>query len=442
MKKKMKFQLMMISLFAIFMTMLASILIFSDLFLSQVREDLRNYAHLLRETGAFSVMEEGTLFNGMDGEIRVTWITGEGDVLYDNAADASHMANHLERPEIQDAILEGEGYQVRRSDTLEEDTYYLAIRLENGSILRVSKNADSIFSIIVKVCMFCVIIAAVVVLIAIIIANVMTKQFMKPLEDMVKQIDHSVVTVQGYEEIQPFLVKIRQQHEGILEASRARRDFTANVTHELKTPLTAISGYSELIESGMATGKEATNFAKNIHTNANRLLFLINDILKLSELDSLEGKETEFSEVNMEEIVTNCIEMLQLSADSYGVNVDYKGEILNITGDYGLLEELVYNLISNAIKYNNKGGHVWVTLGYKGEEKQPYLQVKDNGIGIPKESLERVFERFYRVDKSRSKERGGTGLGLAICKHIAAIHDAEIVIESEVKKGTSIQVLF
>lgn len=439
MKKRMKFQLIVIALVAILLTMAASLGVFFDLFQTQVKEDLCTYTHLLKETGAFSDAETIPEFMPEEAVIRITWIAANGTVLYDNDAPVGEMENHMERPEVKAAVENGEGYAVRNSDTLGEDTYYYALLMPDGSILRSARDTDSVWSLFTRVMVMAMGIAAVLITVSVILANFFTRQFMRPLKEMTSQIDRPGPPAAGYEEIQPFLTKIRQQHEDILAASKMRQDFTANVTHELKTPLTAISGYSEIIENRMATEEEAAHFAKNIHQNANRLLDLINDILKLSELDS-SSDTLAFQKVDLAKIAGNCVEVLRVNADSYGVFLSLDGESVNIQGDSGLLEELVYNLISNGMKYNNAGGHVWVYTGK--EDGHAVLAVKDDGIGIPAEYQSRVFERFYRVDKSRSKRTGGTGLGLAICKHIAMLHDAGIELKSEEGKGTEIRVVF
>ena len=222
-------------------------------------------------------------------------------------------------------------------------------------------------------------------------------------------------------------------------AERNRREFTANVSHELKTPLTAISGYAELIASGMTSGEDTIHFATEIHKSAERLQYLINDIIKLSELDSDDTK-IEFETLDLHEMALNCQAMMEIPAEKNEVTVEVQGDSTEIRGNRNLIDELIYNLCSNAVRYNKKGGKVTIMTGT--ENGHPTLTVKDTGIGIPKEAQKRVFERFYRVDKSRSKSTGGTGLGLAIVKHIVAQHEAQISLESEEGVGTTIKVVF
>ena len=225
----------------------------------------------------------------------------------------------------------------------------------------------------------------------------------------------------------------------LIPAFMARQDFTANVSHELKTPLTAISGYAELMEAGIVLGEEVKHYAKEIRHNSNRLLALINDIIHLSEMDRAEY-EVPMQQVNLSELVQNNLEGLRISAEQRNVALRYVGESANVYGNAGLLEELLWNLCDNAIRYNKENGMVKVQIE-KTKEKVNLI-VSDTGIGIPIEHQNRIFERFYRVDKSRSKETGGTGLGLAIVKHIVAQHDAELTLESVPGEGTKITVSF
>ena len=210
------------------------------------------------------------------------------------------------------------------------------------------------------------------------------------------------------------------------------------MSHELKTPLTAISGYAELIEHGMS-GENTERFASEIHKNAARLLTLINDIIQLSQLDGGK-KDVEYRDLDLFPLARECVDMLQMNAQKQNVTIRVQGGEAPVFADKQLMEELIYNLCDNAIRYNKKDGTVTVTTGI--ENGHTFLSVKDTGIGISAEHQERVFERFYRVDKSRSKATGGTGLGLAIVKHIVAQHGAKLTLESEQGKGTEICVEF
>ena len=222
-----------------------------------------------------------------------------------------------------------------------------------------------------------------------------------------------------------------------------RQEFTANVSHELKTPLTSISGYAELIETGIAKPEDVPDFGRKIHSEATRMIQLVNDILQLSKLDTVSetGDTPVMETVDLLEVAKECVERQKLNARRAYISLTYLGESAPVLGSRALLDELCQNLCDNAIRYNRPGGHVELRCGVGGDGC-PYFEVEDNGIGIPQDSQTRVFERFYRVDKSRSKATGGTGLGLAIVKHIALLHDAKIDLQSQVGTGTTIRVTF
>ncbi|MBR0306599.1 MAG: ATP-binding protein, partial [Lachnospiraceae bacterium] len=326
----------------------------------------------------------------------------------------------------------------RVSETMSKTLFYYAVRLDNGTVMRVSRVADSFWAVLQNV--FPSVLGVCVILFAfcIVLSNYFTKSIIKPIDKMAENLSEPGVEV-PYKELSPFMTTIRQQHADILDSARMRQEFTANVSHELKTPLTAISGYAELIEHGMADKENAARFAGEIHKNAARLLSLINDIIQLSQLDG-GRKQMEFVNLDLYALAQECVDMLALNAQKQNVTMQVSGKPSMIMADKQLMEELVYNLCDNAIRYNNRGGSVNVTVGQ--ESGHTFLVVKDTGIGISKENQERVFERFYRVDKSRSKATGGTGLGLAIVKHIVSQHGAKISIESEEGKGTEIRVDF
>ena len=261
---------------------------------------------------------------------------------------------------------------------------------------------------------------------------------MVPIEELAKNLEGPGM-YHVYEELEPYVTTIRAQHEDIIRNANMRQEFTANVSHELKTPLTSISGYSELIENGIATGDDVQRFAREIHKSSNRLLTLINDIIRLSELDVT--TEDIMEELDICDMAANCVEMLQMSAEKHQVQLSFSGEQQMVTANRQMMDELIYNLCDNAIRYNNPGGRVDVSV-YR-EVERVVLEVKDNGIGIPEKDQERIFERFYRVDKSRSKSTGGTGLGLAIVKHIIALHDnVKLELRSKLGEGTTIYVYF
>lgn len=273
-----------------------------------------------------------------------------------------------------------------------------------------------------------------------IVARFLAKAIIRPIEFMAQNLDSDKVT-ETYQEIQPFVDKIHSQHKDLKKSTNMRQEFTANVSHELKTPLASISGYAELIETGMAKEADIEHFASEIHKNSIRLLSLINDIIELSQLDVMDH-EMPMQPVNLGEEAISCVDMLQMHAEKHqiSINTDEIEEDSVINANQEMIKEVVYNLCDNAIRYNKPGGHVWVSV-YKLDDKL-VLKVKDDGIGIPQKDQKRIFERFYRVDKARSKKTGGTGLGLAIVKHIAEQHNAEIQLESSVNQGTTISLSF
>ena len=319
-------------------------------------------------------------------------------------------------------------------------TFYYAIRLSNGCVLRVSKETSSIVSVFLKGLPSMTVIMLVLVTIVVLISRYLTKSIVRPIGQMAKDLDH-VDDINAYKEIRPLIDTIREQHNDIMENAQMRQEFTANVSHELKTPLTAISGYSELIENGMAADGDVRRFATEIHRNSNRLLTLINDIIRLSELDVTENAPS-MERIDLCAVARSNVDMLMLSAEKHNVTLKFSGQPSYIMGNKMMMEELVYNLTDNAIRYNKPDGTVEVTVYSYEKDHSVVMKVKDTGIGIPEEHLGLVFQRFYRVDKSRSKSTGGTGLGLAIVKHIIVQLHARLEMDSEEGKGTMMRIVF
>lgn len=437
MKKKINTQFIIVSFIAIILTMSLSVGTFYELFVQEMRNDMKAYTHVLRSAGVFNASNEEKL-NLKNEDLRITIIDADGTVVYDNEANDIEMDNHKDRPEIEAALKNGEGSDVRKSSTLNKSTYYYAVLLDDGQVLRIAKEASSVWNIFIKVLPLILGIIILMLFSVGIITHYITKSIVKPVEELANNIDE-IKDIKTYKEIQPFIDTIKKQHEDIVKNSHVRQEFTANVSHELKTPLTSISGYSELIENGMATQEDTIRFAGEIHKSSQRLLTLINDIIELSELDSSESKVA-METVNIYDIAKNCVEMLKFNAKDHGVNLKFEGTPCNITANKMMMEELVYNLLSNAIRYNREGGSATVRVNKILDRVN--LEVLDTGIGISKENQKRIFERFYRVDKSRSKSTGGTGLGLAIVKHILIKHNAQLELESTEGKGTHITVIF
>ena len=441
MKKRINTRLVGIAILAIIATVIGITIIYYNLFVGQVRKDLSVSAKLLKDTQYFESVsvdvDDIDLSTDLD-ELRVTWIDKDGTVLYDNDASAELLQNHFDRLEIQAAFEQGEGEAIRRSDTMNEDTFYYALRLDNGTVLRVATNAQSIWAVFISAIPIILLIILLIISICVAISHLLTKQLLRPIEMMVENLENADYE-SPYRELDPLAEMLRTQHTDILSAVKARQDFTANVSHELKTPLTAISGYAELLEGGMVGTEKQNHFYQEIRKNAERLLALINDILRLSDLDR-KDPELQFTEVDLYETASECMEVLSVSANQRNVTIELEGKSIFVRGNKDMIKELVENLGQNAIRYNNPGGKVKISVGTI--DGQATLTVKDNGIGIPASEQHRIFERFYRVDKSRSKATGGTGLGLAIVKHIVEIHDAKINLDSAPGVGTTISVLF
>lgn len=442
MKKKINRQLIFLSAMAILITLLLMAAVFYRLFQAQVMEDLKLYAYALADGRPRDDKTEGYAYIDRYSHgkeiVRATVITPEGQVLYDSDADVGGMDNHAGRPEVVQALKTGEGRSVRQSATMRHSTFYFTILLPDGNVLRAARESHSIWSILYRSLPAILTAACAVLVLCVLLSRCLTAALVAPIGKLVEDMDH-IGDKEIYEELRPFAETIRTQHDAIVRNADMRQQFSANVSHELKTPLAAVSGYAELIENGMATGPDALRFASEIRRNANRLLMLINDTIRLSELD-VQERNIPFEEIDLYDIAKDSLEMLQLRAEEREVSLRLRGGSAMVRGDRQMLEELCYNLCDNAINYNNAGGFVQVVV--RMEDGKTTLQVEDTGIGIPQECQERIFERFYRVDKSRSKSTGGTGLGLAIVKHIVAVHRAGLTLTSEPGRGTQITVTF
>ncbi len=373
--------------------------------------------------------------------LRLTLIDPQGEVLYDSQTAVAE--NHLSRPEIQAALASGEGKSQRHSATVGYQTYYYAVRLDDGSVLRVAQDAATLRSIFVGALPAVLLGCIFILVLSIVLSCFLTRDLIKPIHRMVDHLDDIRDKV-PYTELEPLADAIHSDQ--ILRANneKIRREFTANISHELKTPLTSISGYAELIEAGLAKPEDVPGFATRIHTEASRMIALVNDILALSHLDSLRDKEPselEFTECDLAQVAQSCSARLRVNAQRAFVSVSVDAAPAIVLGNRSMLDDLCQNLCDNAIRYNRPGGKVRITTGHTASGT-PFLQVQDDGIGIPQDAQARIFERFYRVDKSRSKATGGTGLGLAIVKHIALNHKAQLELKSQPGNGTCITVAF
>jgi two-component system phosphate regulon sensor histidine kinase PhoR len=517
-------------------------------FTSQMKAELANEAHYLAQ----AVEIGGTAYLNVTGaasENRITYIASDGTVLYDNEADAEAMENHAERPEVVQAMQDGEGEATRHSDTIGEKTYYYAVRLSDASILRIANTVKSFYGVIASVGAVIALICAASLLFAMVVSRLLTRAVIKPFDAI--DLENPLRNKKTYDELVPFLTRIEKQNRtiraqietitskqseieyiaenmreaflifgangvvlyanksaeavfhgalgrhytalmrasGYLEAVKAavggeasafrvtfegriyaaniapvreadgryaavlllsdrtegeaaeemRRAFSANVSHELKTPLSSIIGYAEIIENGLADRADVPEFASRIRREAQRQLALIEDIIRLSNLDE-QSFEGAFETVDLYEIAAEAKDSLAGKAADKNIALELSGTQSMMRGIRHLLYEVVHNLCDNAVSYTPAGGRVDVCVTHAGGSVA--LTVSDNGIGIPSGDIARIFERFYRVDKSRSKETGGTGLGLSIVKHAVAVHNGTINVESREGAGTRITVTF
>ncbi len=517
---------------------------FSDSQVRQLKAELAFAADTVNEVGP-------EYFDNFDSTVfRFTVVDTDGTVLYDTQAEAREMENHADREEISEALANGTGSSSRNSSTLTQKTFYEAVRLEDGRVLRISVSRLSVGALILRMLPSICVIVLIAAVFAIILSHAMARKITEPL----MQLDlESPAENAAYEELAPMLAKVHKQHKQIktqtetlrrksdefeqivssmseglvlldehgmvlsmnaaakkifavkndvngsdfllvdrtskmsraiwnaLEgnhseyteerdgnqyqftvnsiesdgkvlgavilvfdisdrafAERNRQEFTANVTHELKTPLQSIIGSAELLESGLVKPEDTSRFVGNIRKEATRLVSLINDIIRLSQLD--ENSEPPTETVELTEVAREVVEVLNVSAAKKNIELSLAGEPQTICGVRRYIYEIIYNLCDNAIRYNVEGGKVEIkTVNDNGRAA---ISVTDTGIGIAPEHQSRIFERFYRVDKSHSKETGGTGLGLSIVKHAVLYHGGKVELDSEVGKGTKITVTF
>lgn len=398
------------------------------------------------------VNEEGWEFlprTEMHSDTRTTIIAPDGSVLYDSSFPIDQLGSHSDREEIREALQNGEGQSERYSKSLLQKTANYAIRLEDGSVLRVSMMQDTVWMLLLNMLNPMLIIILLAVLLSVLLASRFSKRIMAPINRMdVENPDDRDI----YDEMKPFIRRLMSQNQQIhrqMEAIREehskqdtmRREFTANVSHELKTPLTSISGFAEIIRDGMVQEKDIPHFADNIHKEAARLMTLVNDILKLSRLEDIdEQPRSEMTPVQLTEAAAEVIRRLSLQAEKQNITLSCEGEPVEIMAIPSTLSEILYNVLDNAIKYGKPGGYAKVITGV--DDGRPFARILDDGIGIPPTDQSRVFERFYRVNKSHSKEVGGTGLGLSIVKHGMIQLGGEVTLTSAPGTGTEVTLWF
>ena len=387
--------------------------------------------------------EQGLLRSGEEylrdlGSInRVTWISPDGEVMFDS--EFPDETNQLSRPEVRAALDTGEGQGIRRSTRSGVQTMYVARLCADGTVLRLSRPLSAVRTAIASVtpALWVVVLA---LLLSLLSAFRSSKRIIRPINEM--DLDHADAAA-PYPELTPLLERIQEQKRTIAqqnaERETLRREFTANVSHELKTPLTSISGFAELMAQGSVPPEKAQEFSADIYRESQRLIDLVNDIIYLSRLEE-EGYEPEREPVDLYDLAADTIDSLRETAKKRAVRFQLKGEHVTVMGVWRILSEMLYNLCDNAVKYNRHGGSVEVSVSE--QNGAAVLSVEDTGIGISPEHQGRVYERFFRVDKSHSKAIGGTGLGLSIVKHGAQFHHAEIALESEPGFGTKFTLTF
>ncbi|RGY81108.1 sensor histidine kinase [Dorea sp. AM58-8] len=401
-----------------------------------VEEEIHREADYISKAVQISGTEYLNQMDEVRANTRITWISAEGTVLYDSTEDEHTFENHKNRPEVKKAFAKGEGEDIRKSDTIGEEMCYYAEKMPDGTVLRVSRTMNSAMKSAFHILPFMIFLALIMIVTAWLLSKWQIERLIRPINtlDLEKPLEQEM-----YPELQPLLKRIEQSNKEKEAVAAMRREFSANVSHELKTPLTSISGYAEIMKDGLVRPEDMQHFSEKIYQEASRLITLVEDIIKLSRLD--EGRvELEKEEVDLYELSREIISRLAPQAAKNQVRLELTGESVKYTGIRQILDEMIYNITENAIKYNNPGGKVSVWAGNTLQGKK--VVVTDNGIGIPEDQIDRIFERFYRVDKSHSKERGGTGLGLSIVKHGVILHHGEVHVESKLGEGTRMELVF
>lgn len=401
-----------------------------------VEEEIHREADYISKAVQISGTEYLNQMDEVRANTRITWISAEGTVLYDSTEDEHTFENHKNRPEVKKAFAKGEGEDIRKSDTIGEEMCYYAEKMPDGTVLRVSRTMNSAMKSAFHILPFMIFLALLMIVTAWLLSKWQIERLIRPINtlDLEKPLEQEM-----YPELQPLLERIEQSNKEKEAVAAMRREFSANVSHELKTPLTSISGYAEIMKDGLVRPEDMQHFSEKIYQEASRLITLVEDIIKLSRLD--EGRvELEKEEVDLYELSREIISRLAPQAAKNQVRLELTGESVKYTGIRQILDEMIYNITENAIKYNNPGGKVSVWAGNTLQGKK--VVVTDNGIGIPEDQIDRIFERFYRVDKSHSKERGGTGLGLSIVKHGVILHHGEVHVESKLGEGTRMELVF
>ena len=414
------------------------------MFVRQVEKDVQ----LTAQTVSIAYGDMDSIFDlsryVADG-LRITLIAPTGSVLYESGEDAEAMLNQSELPEVKAAMEEGSGQSMRPAEDTDENKYYYAIRLHDGNVLRVSMGSSNMFSLFLKAYSgWAFLIISIVIAFSTAAAVILTRQLLKPLTNLAAEID--TVDLSGrsrrvYRELIPIIQEIRENRkERDRQATDQERmvqlwrNYSMDISHELKTPLTSISGYAEILKEGGVDRETGRRFSEAIYREACRMRNLIDNVLYQARMESDAPRRTE--PVDILRSARECADALSFEAASRRTEIRVEGESWVLAADPEEIDSILVNLLTNAIHYTDPGGSVLVTTGPR------FIRVADTGVGIPEEDIPHLFERFYRVDKSRSRETGGTGLGLPIVKAIADRYGAEIEIRSEVDRGTTVRIAF
>ncbi|MGN0287620.1 MAG: ATP-binding protein [Atopobiaceae bacterium] len=484
--------LLVVSVVAVVLATIAGAFVYQNSLMSDAEGQLARETSVLSqaiEQAADNHTEQSVLENIQLGDLRATLIDTDGTVLYDSQSDAATMPNHLDRPEVAEALNTGRGSTVRSSSTMGNISIYQAVLLDSDHVLRLSVDRAGVMAILYNDLWAVVGVVVILVAVAWVVAMFLSRKLVRPILNMypseaalqkaqearergesARPLDSTnavrtggafnpsfadelmAPAVSPYRELDPLTNRINSQHARLVrqmdqlrDADLMRSEFTANVTHELKTPLQSIQGASELMMEGMVQPEDIEDFSRRIYKEARRLSNLVNDILMLSKLDDTERSGVDANRANCEPVdlfvVTHDVEQrLGPKADDAEVELTLDGNRAVVMGLPRLVDELISNLIDNAIRYNHPGGYVRVWVGQV--TGRPTVRVSDTGIGIAPADQQKIFERFYRVEKSRSRASGGTGLGLAIVKHAAAFHHASIDLQSQLGHGSTFTVTF
>lgn len=414
------------------------------MFVRQVEKDVQ----LTAQTVSIAYDDMDSIFDlsryATEG-LRITLIDPVGAVLYESGEDADAMVNQSELPEVRSALETGVGQSMRPAEDTDENKYYYAMRLRDGNILRVSMASSNMFSLFLKAYSgWAIFIISVVIVLSVAVATLITRRMVAPLKSLAAEIDTVDLSPRSgrvYRELLPFIRELRQnrREKDRLAAERLHmaelwRSYSMDISHELKTPLTSISGYAEIMKDGTVDPETGKRFSEAIYREAQRMRSLINDVLYQAKMES-DVPDT-LEQVDMLREAKECADALSFEAGARNVTVQVEGESWQLMADHEWIDSIYINLIANAIHYNVPKGSVQIRV------YPSFVEVSDTGIGIPKEDISHLFERFYRVDKSRSRETGGTGLGLPIVKTIADRYGATIRVDSVVGRGTTIRIDF